>query len=272
MDIGSGCWNNITINARWAAFCVNTHTGHLFIPNSDSIGIMPGLNETDLKTHINFCLVSRTLVEIAGWLHRDQNHPLMPYVRKACCCPKNGEDVFFGDFDFSTTDAIPSVWYLKSPHFSTVDACDCLPVRTFAVFNWDDQKEQTIKIKPATLRLAEGRYFLKDFWSDGLLEMTSSVAFVLKPHESRMFSVLPAMVAHGIIDADCRIESLSTGHGGLDLRVETAVVGNNITVKGIPRKVMIGGQAVDAGIRCIGLDCAILPVSGAGLVDVNISF
>lgn len=214
IDIGNGDWENFRINAKWAAFCVNTAAGDIFVPNSDSVGLFIQLPHHEACTIINFCLISRTMLEIAGWLYRHPEHPMLPFLQKACCCPKNGERVYFGDFNFKDSDDAPSIWFLKSPHFSMDDNNPLLPERTVAVFNWNDSVD-SFKISALTLELdPEKDYLLKDFWNEEILKIRAGDTLVIEldGHHSRLFSVSCAHVPK-ILDSDTRLDDVCFGNG-----------------------------------------------------------
>jgi len=220
-DIGSGEWDYVLTNAQWAAFCLLTHTGHLFVPNSDSIGLFPGLTDDEALTCINFCLVSRTMVEVSGWLYRQPNHPRMAWVRKALACPNNGEDVWFAGFDPRRTDEPPDVWYFDGPHFSLRRGLDILPVKTVAVFNWSDG-EKTFRLRPDALVLGkDDRHLLTDVWTGQVRPFESAVTVTLKPHASALLAVNRVVDDRPcILDADLKI--LSARWTGKTLVLRTA--------------------------------------------------
>lgn len=210
IDIGKGEWSNVKTNARWAAFCLNAHTGNFWIPNSDSIGNYPGLVHEEAETAINFCLISRSLVEISGWLHKEADSPLMPYLIKACCCPKNGEDVYFGDFNFKTTNEPPEIWYTRSAHFSMDENNPHLPLRTVSIFNWNDE-QKNITFNHKSLDLQQDKAFmLKDYWTGEftMLAANESSTLAIKPHHSRLFSVSKIDCVPQILDSNVQLNKV----------------------------------------------------------------
>ena len=70
---------------QWGAACFATHTGDLFVPNSDSVGIMPGLSDTEALFCINYCLVTHSMVEIAGRLSEAEDQTRIKILKKAVC-------------------------------------------------------------------------------------------------------------------------------------------------------------------------------------------
>ncbi len=229
IDTGAGIWEHVATNALWAVFCLATHTGHLFVPNSDSIGLFPGLNDDEALTNINFCLVSRTLVEVSGWLYKNPDHPRMAWVKKSLCCPNNGEDVYFGNFDFRKSNRPPAIWYFKGNHFSLERRKPPLPLRTVGLFNFED-KEKTISLKPEYLGLKKnGRYVLTDIWSEESFSFKREKRFRLKPHASALLAVNESGKEPSILDANLKLENVRFTGKRLSL---------NVLQKGIMRLIL----------------------------------
>jgi melibiase-like protein len=242
IDIGSGNWNNFCTNAKWAAFCINTHSGNFMVPNSDSIGFYPGLSKKEAETSINFCLVTRSLVEISGWLYKEPNNQLMPFLIKAACCPKNGEKVYFGNFNFKNTDAAPEIWYTRSPHFSYDENNSCLSVRTVGIFNWDD-KEDIIELSAECLGLNSSEsYMLKDFWSDEIIILPAhaGIKINIDAHHSHLYSVCRE-VSPVILDSNTQLNNVRINKDILKAEmpfIEEAELFLNF----IPKKIIIGNN------------------------------
>ena len=81
IDIGSGNWDFVKTNYLWGMACFATHTGDIFVPNSDSVGLFPGLSDTEAMFCLNYCLVTHTMVEIAGKLSEHADSPRIPILR-----------------------------------------------------------------------------------------------------------------------------------------------------------------------------------------------
>lgn len=240
IDIGSGNWNNFCTNAKWAAFCINTHSGDFMVPNSDSIGFYPALSNKEAQTSINFCLVTRSLVEISGWLHKEPDNPLMPFLIKASCCPKNGEDVYFGNFNFKNTNVAPAIWYTRSPHFSCDKNNSCLPLRTVGLFNWKDE-EELIELKAEHLGLDSSEsYILKDFWSDEIIILPAhtGVKINIDAHHSHLYSVCQASPPV-ILDSNIQLNNVKVNRNILS--AEKPFSGKaELFLNFIPEKILIG--------------------------------
>jgi hypothetical protein len=203
IDIGEGEWDNVKTNFLWGTACFATHTGDLFVPNSDAVGMLPGLNDTDAMFWINYCLITRTTVEIAGKLSlADKNAERLKVLRKAVCNPDNGRDVYFAGYDYRKPGySVPEIIYFNTPHFSPCRA-DCVPAVTAGVFNVTDDPK-TVFLKTAHLGLKKDDYILTDIWT-GETYRGDNVKFVLGPHESKVFSI---NVNRGVqfLDADIRL-------------------------------------------------------------------
>ncbi len=190
IDIGSGNWEHVKTNFLWGTACFALQVGDLIVPNSDSVGLFPGLTDTEAMLCINYCLISRSMVEIAGWLYNEhQDNPRFKILKKAVCCPNNGQNVYFSGHHYRETDDAPAVWYLKSPHFSLLEDNQRLPVRTVALFNTQDCP-QTIRFNFSELGLAAGPYFLSDVWdNDAVTVERDGFAVEMPPHSSRLFAL-----------------------------------------------------------------------------------
>lgn len=216
IDIGSGNWEFVKTNFLWGAACFGLRIGDLFVPNSDSVGLFPGLTDREALLCINYCLISRSMVEISGWLYKaDRDDQRFKWLQKAVCCPDNGRDVFFADYNYRATDKPPEVWYLKTPHFSTLSEVAGLPLRTVAVFNLED-KEREFNISFASLGLTEGRYLVKDVWSDAC-SVEQAIQCTLPPHGSTLLAVSRTGTPQ-LLDADLKVESIISSAGAMNIK------------------------------------------------------
>jgi len=188
----------------------------MFVPNSDSIGLFPGLTDDEALFCTNYCLISRSMVEVAGWLYKEQEHPRMKWVKKALCCPNNGQDVYFADYDYRNEKSpIPLIWYLKSPHFSRLENSQGLPLRTIAIFNLEDG-EKAFSLSPESLGLSSGKYTFTDIWTLETVEVSESLEFMLKAHASRLFAVSKAE-GQQLLDANTKVDRVEKCGNSLKL-------------------------------------------------------
>ena len=207
-DIGHGDWESVLINFMWGSTCFALHIGDIIVPNSDSIGLLPGLTDDEALLCINFCLISRSLVEVSGWLYQDPDHPRMKWVKKALACPNNGQDVFFANFDYRTTHDAPEIWYIKTPHFSLFSN-DSLPCRTIGVFNLGED-EKTYCLRPENFGLDPNeKYLITDVWSLKTEVFLNEYEFALAPHVSRLLAISVDNGKQQILD--CNMKIVGTG-------------------------------------------------------------
>ncbi|MEA4822560.1 MAG: alpha-galactosidase [Clostridiaceae bacterium] len=193
IDIGSGNWDYVKTNFLWGAACFATHTGDLFVPNSDSVGLFPGLNDTDAMFALNYCLVTHSMVEIAGNLSLSSpENPRLRKLRKATCNVNNGQDIYFAGYDYRKgSSPLPAILYFKTPHFSTLTACPYLPSRTVGLFNTQDTP-LTVCFTARELGLESGAYRILDVWThENVSPVEETFCFTLPPHGSLLLAVLP---------------------------------------------------------------------------------
>ena len=191
IDIASGNWDNIKTNYLWGAACFATHTGDLFVPNSDAVGIFPKLSDTEMMFSLNYCLVTHSMVEIAGRLsqYHDQGERLKK-LKKAVCNPNNGQDVYFAGYDYRTKKyAVPSIMYFKTPHFSKEEGNLALPLRTVGIFNIEETTAQ-LSFSLQSLGLPEGCYTLTDVWTGAqFFNVQDTFSVDIPAHGSKLFAV-----------------------------------------------------------------------------------
>jgi Alpha galactosidase C-terminal beta sandwich domain len=206
IDIGGGEWDYVKTCLLWGSACFATHTGDLFVPNSDAVGLFPGLSDDEALLCINYCLISRSMVEIAGWLHKEKaDNPRFAILKKAVCCLNNGQDVFFADYDYRSRDDAPEIWYLKTPHFSTLCEEDGLPLRTIAFFNLQEE-EREFEVDFASLGLDADEYYIKNVWSDAC-SAEGKIKCTLAAHASALFMISSKEKAQ-LHDSNLKVESI----------------------------------------------------------------
>lgn len=183
-DVGAGSWNAISTTIFWGVASLSTHTGDLFIPNSDSIGLLPGLNDNDFMLVVNFQIVSRTLVEISGRFSRvDESNPRLQVIKRAVQYLNNGEDVYFANFDYRRKgEVLPEIIYIDSAF-----DCDDKGYKTVAVFNYE-QNGKTITFTNADIGLDEGEHEVELVW-ENRVEKLGSFSFDLQPHGSVLLKI-----------------------------------------------------------------------------------
>lgn len=212
IDIGGGNWDYVKTNFLWGVACFATHCNDLFVPNSDSVGLFPDLNDTDAMFCLNYCLITGSMVEIAGKLSEaDPGLPRLKNLRKATCCPNNGQEVFFARYNYrDEQQKVPQIIYVKSPHFSLAEGTEGLPLRTLALFNLEEEKT-LVKFNARDLGLEEDEYLLTDVWSAESSLLQGECVIELQPHGSRLLAI-SKNEPEQILDANLKIEK-SGGQG-----------------------------------------------------------
>ena len=220
IDIGSGNWEHVKTNFLWGTACFALQVGDLIVPNSDSVGLFPGLTDTEAMLCINYCLISRSMVEISGWLYNEpQDNPRFKILKKAVCCPNNGQNVYFAGHRYRETDDAPAVWYLKSPHFSLLEDNPHLPLRTVALFNTEDCPRK-IGLNFAELGLTAGQYILTDVWDNNAVFVEQDgFAVEMPPHSSRLFALNQHDGCPQLLDSNLKVVQASGDKDGLTLQL-----------------------------------------------------
>jgi len=244
IDINEGNWDNVETNMLWGAACFALRCGDLFIPNSDAIGILRKLKDREYMLWLNYCIISRSILETGGWLHKNCRHPRYRLVKKAFCCLNNGQDVFFCGYDYRKTHRPPDRWYFHGAHFSLTQNNPHLPVRTVAVFNLSDSVKNFC-VDSAKLGLPEGEYTATDIWTLKTSSLRDYKNITLQPRGSILFSVSEKNGVPQVLDADVKIEDAFLEKKKLSLQL--AYKGKfRILLSQKPKKVgfsVKGGQA-----------------------------
>lgn len=245
IDIGSGSWDNVKANFLWGAACFATHTGDLFPPNSDSIGLFPGLSDREAMFCINYCIATHSMVEIAGRLSQSQDRERLRILKKAACNPNNGQDVYFAGYDYRNhTGKAPEILYFKTPHFSRLENADGLPLRTAALFNLEDEAK-SFSLSPQELGLPAGRYLFTDVWSGEQMEAEGCLSVRLEPHASRMLAVSRPDGLR-LLDANLRINGirLLPEEGRMLLETDYGMEQAELRFHTLPREIRLDGRVL----------------------------
>ena len=222
VDIGAGNWECVTSTFRWGAACFATHTGDLFVPNSDAVGMLPGLTDDEALFCLNYCLVTASMVEIAGHLEQFHGQPRLKRLRKAVCCPNNGQEVFLPGWDYRASDDPPETFCFLGPFFSLLRGEPHLPLCTLGFFNLGEE-EAPRSVSRAALGLAPGDYLAWDVWRETLTEWREELAVPVPAHGSRLFTIVPKDRGPQVLDSDMKIASAEAAGEGL--RVTFAFAG-----------------------------------------------
>ena len=249
IDISMGNWTNVKLTLLWGINCFATHTGDMFVPNSDSIGLFPGLTEEEAMFVINFCLVTHSMVEIAGQLSKSTDLHRIAILKKAICNPNNGQDVYLVNYDYRAkkTKAMPDVMYFKTPHFSVLENVDGMPLVTAGLFNTDDEKK-TISVKCSELGLPKGKYTFVNVWNGEIIKETEKINVEINPHASALYAVCKEDGIQ-LYDANVRINNFEKTENSVTIETDYRIKDGVLTFNKVPRRLLFEGQEIPFMIR-----------------------
>ena len=241
LDIAGGEWDHVKTTFLWGASCFSLHIGDLFVPNSDSIGIMPGLSDTERMFAVNYILISHSFVELSGKLHSDCSPELFRILKKALCNINNGQDVHFAQYDYRKHNVPPpSIWFTDTPLFSRKSGVKGVPLKTVGLFNLTDE-DTSVAFSPADMHLAAGNYILTDVWTGKQKKFSSSAEFVLPRHGSLLLS-LNAEEGIQIFDSNIRLEKTDEETMSFATDYETDA---ELLLSAKPAKLFFNGKTLD---------------------------
>ena len=187
LDVAAGKWENIKTSVFWSVAVLSPHTGDLFIPNSDSIGLLPALSDDDFMFVVNWQIVTRTLVEISGRFSRvDENDKRLKILQRAVSYLNNGENVYFAKYDYRKKGVVlPEIIYIDTA-FDRDDGT----YKTVAVFNGSEETKR-IFFTNEDVGLKKGFHDVLFVW-EGYSEKLDFYEFVLQPHKSVLLKIKKA--------------------------------------------------------------------------------
>ena len=258
IDIGSGKWDYVKTNYLWGVACFATHTGDLFVPNSDAVGVFPNLTEDECFFLTNYCLVTHTMVEIGGKLSEAPENARLRQLKKACCNPNNGQDVYFVGYDYRKPYyCVPEIMYFKTPHFSVEENNEIIPLRTVGLFNIEEKRKE-LAFTLADLGLEAGEYILTDVWTGEQYTITDRFSATVVPHGSRLLAVSKAG-AYKLYDANIRINSAALCGNELILETDYAYQTAELRFSAEPKSITCDGSAlpfaVENGVTKLTIPC-----------------
>lgn len=244
IDIGGGTWDFVKTNFLWGIACFATHTGDLFVPNSDSVGLFPDLNDVDALFALNYCWVTHSMVELAGKLSLEPNHPRLKLLRKALCNVNNGQDVYLANYDFRNDNAlIPSTLYFNTPHFSTLENTDGMPKKTVGFFNIFEEALE-VEIKAADIGLDPDKsYIITDVWNEEIYKLApgASIKTTLVPHGSKVWAVNEDCGIQ-LLDADAKVDAIAINGNNVSLELPFPEGNYTFTWNQVPSSLIINGK------------------------------
>lgn len=187
LDVGAGSWENIKTTMFWGMAVLSTHTGDIFIPNSDSIGVFSALDDTDFMFWVNYQIITRTLVEISGrFSQKNIDKKRLEVIQQATKYLNNGENVYFPRYDYRKSGCVlPKIIYIDSAFNMPTQNGD-LSIKTVALFNPEETTER-IAFAAEDIGL-QGEMFISDVWEGGNASMKTYFCD-LPPHGSKLLLV-----------------------------------------------------------------------------------
>ena len=184
LDVGVGIWDRVVTTAFWGLAVLSTHSGDLFIPNSDSIGILKPLNDVDYMFVVNMQIITRSICEISGRFSKvSSNDKRLNIIKKATKYLNNGENVYFAKYDYRKNGKIvPEIIYINSAFDSP-----SLDYITVAVFNAENTPK-TISFTNADIGLNDCEHIVEYVW-ESQVKQQKDYCFELEPHGSLLLKI-----------------------------------------------------------------------------------
>ncbi|MBQ8657888.1 MAG: alpha-galactosidase [Clostridia bacterium] len=189
VDVSDGNWDYMVTNMQWGASCFATHTGDMIVPNSDSVSLFPKLPYNEFLFLTSYILITRSCVELAGkYSEVEPNNPRLKILQKAICCPDNGKDVHFIDYDYRKMGRnLPLVWYIDGALFSR-EQNKALPIKTVALFNPEDE-ERTVSFDISKMGVPEREVLCTEIWTGEQIHFENMVSATLPPRSCKMYTI-----------------------------------------------------------------------------------
>ena len=263
-DVGSGNWENVKVMFEYGISAFAPHTGDLFPSNSDSIGIIAGLTDSERELLINYCITTHSLVELSGKLSKFDDKKKIKGIKKAICNPNNGQDFYCVGFDYRCKKVTyPEVMYFNTPHFSIEENNPLIPLKTVSFFNISEETK-TYSLTLSDIKLPDGDYELTDVWTGETFEF-KDFSVTLDAHHSRMFAVTDKNQAI-LIDANVRVNNAFKCGEKLVINTDYAEKEAELTLAVNPSKITFDGN--DVAFEVVGgKTCFALP--GKGTLEVQ---
>ena len=244
IDIGGGNWENVVTNFLWGVACFALHIGDLFVPNSDSIGMLPGLMDDEAYFCINYCLVTHSMVEIAGLLSKAEHNERYRMLKKAACNPNNGQDIYFIGYNYRDKNCYaPEIIYFNTPHFSRVEKSEVMPVKTVGLFNLTEESKM-LSFSPEDMGLPAGEYVLTNVWTGEQHKFNGEVSFNVRKHASMLLAVNKNDKIQ-LYDANIRINKAVIESNSMILETDYAVKDVEMFFSEKVNKVTLNGKNIE---------------------------
>ena len=243
-DIQSGSWECIISSMSWGLGSMATHIGDMYIPNSDSIGLLPNLNDKEFYLWLNYVLITRSMVEISGkFLDGEIDQKRLEVLQKVSCNINNGQDVYLYDFDYRKKGLnLPLVRYINTPHFSLEENNNLLPLKTLALINYTEE-EKEITIDFAKLGLNGSKFIVTDVWAEKSKIASGSITYNIGAHDSILIAISNAENCV-ITDSNVKLSNVTFKDGKLNAQVHYSMPATIFITKQV-KEIMLNGKSID---------------------------
>ena len=198
----------------------------------------------------NYCIASRSMVEIAGKLSENQNHPRLHLLKKAACNVNNGQEVWLLDYDYRKPGFnIPKGLYFKSAFFSSEEENPLMPMRTVGLFNVLDKKMK-MSLNAAKLGLDKQKtWLITNIWTHEIFEISpgKSVSFQLEAHGSMLLGIAEKSLV--LLDANVKINTVIKKDNSLSLDCAFSVPDAEFLFSEKIKNVSFNGKNIKTEIR-----------------------
>ena len=217
VDVCDGNWDYMKTNMLWGAACFATHTGDMIVPNSDSVSLFSELPDNEFLFLVSYILITRSCVELAGkYSEVEENNARLKILQKAICCPNNGQDVHFIDYDYRKSGRnVPQIIYFNGAHFSR-EQNKALPVRTVALFNPDDE-EKTVCFDIQKMGIEEQKVLCTEIWTGEQTVFENMLSVTLPARSCKMYSVATNDTV--LLDSNAQIRAIHTTESDIEFEI-----------------------------------------------------
>lgn len=186
LDVGSGDWNKVKITMFWGTACISTRVGDLIVPNSDAVGLMNGLNDTDFLFLLNYVLATGSMVELSGIFGEESNKNRIALLRRAAEMAYNGADVRYVQFDYRRQGIVmPKI--IRCEGMQSAESTQGDRMIRIGVFNAEDEPTEICFTAQEAGIPAECVF--TDWCSGKKTAVAGTYSCILGPHESRLYCV-----------------------------------------------------------------------------------
>ncbi|MBQ8658773.1 MAG: alpha-galactosidase [Clostridia bacterium] len=217
VDVGDGNWDYMKTNMLWGAACFATHTGDMIVPNSDSVSLFSTLPYNEFLFLTSYIVITRSCVELAGkYSEVEPDNVRLKVLQKAICCPNNGKNVYFIDYDYRKSGRnVPQILYIDGVHFSR-EQNNALPVKTVALFNPDDE-ERTVCFDIEKMGIEEKKVLCREIWTGEQSVFENTISATLPPRSCKTYAIATSDTV--LLDSNVEIRALQSTENGIEFEI-----------------------------------------------------